>query len=92
MISATEAKFRSANGKQVKKFEAEFEEAINKAIDKGEFACFPNIPSNTSTEVRDRLKEDMEKLGYKVTIADSRGGNAPAEQRPWWDTVTLKWD
>ena len=92
MISAKEAKFRSANGKEVKKFEEEFEEAINKAIEEGEFCCWTQIPSNTTTEVRDRLKEDMEKLGYKITMEDSRGSNAPAEQSPWWNTVTLKWD
>lgn len=92
MISATEAKFKSTHGKTVKELELKIEKELNKAVEGGEFCCYTQIPSNTATEVRDKIKEDMEKLGYKITMEDSRGGNAPAEQRPWWDTVTLKWD
>lgn len=91
MIKASEAYFRSANGKEVKELELKIEEAINKAIDQGKFICFPSIPSKTSTEVRNRIKSDLEQLGYKITMADSRGSNAPAEQRDWWDTVTIDW-
>ncbi len=92
MISAREAKFKSTHGKTVKELELKIEKELNKAVEGGEFCCWTQIPSNTATEVRDKIKEDMEKLGYKITMEDSRGSNAPAEQRPWWDTVTLKWD
>lgn len=92
MISADWARFESRNGKIIKDIETELEKAVRKAISQGLFFCSVDIKIDTSTEIRDRIKQDMEDLGYKITITDSRNSHAPIDQSNWYDIITLKWD
>lgn len=93
MITANEASFRSINGKTIKEIEEKIEIAINKATADGMFECSVSVSTNTNIEVRERIKAILTELGYVVEITDydKEYGNAPAEQRPWHDIISISW-
>ena len=47
-----------------------------------------------SQEVKARIIEDLTKLGYKIEIEDNdtKYKNAPCDQRPWYDDITINWN
>ena len=93
MITANEANFRSINGKTIKEIEEKIETAINEATADGMFECSVSVSTNTNKEVRERIKAMLTELGYvvKITDYDKEYGNAPAEQRPWYDNISISW-
>lgn len=91
MITAREARFKSKNGELIKEIKSDIETAINEAVEEGQFNCIVSFRISSSDEVRDHIKEDMEKLGYKVKMTDERESNAPCDQAPWYDYITLEW-
>ena len=93
MITANEANFRSINGETIKKIEEKIETAIDKATADGTFECSVAISTNINIEVRERIKAILTELGYVVEITDydKEYGNAPAEQRPWYDIISISW-
>lgn len=91
---ANVAYFESANLAKVKEIEERIEKGINEAIEKGEFECTVCPFAQMSPEVKDRIKEDLTKLGYKVEIEDNdvKYKNAPCDQRPWYDDIIINWN
>lgn len=92
--SADKAYFESLNGAKVKEIEEKIEEEINDAIERGQFECVVCPFTQMSPEVKNRIKEDLTKLGYKVEIEDNdvKYKNAPCDQRPWYDDITINWN
>jgi len=94
MITAKEANFQSHNGAVIKNILAEVEKKIKAAIDDGRYECTVSITTDTKKEIRERIKDTLTALGYTVEITDydKQYGNAPAEQRPWYDNITVSWE
>ena len=93
MISASTANFESKNMHEIKAIEKELEDSIREAIEKGSFYCEVSIGLSTSKEVRNRIKEDMSKLGYKIDISDAKANetNCPVDQCSYYDIIALNW-
>ena len=94
MITAQKAYFESLNGAKVKEIEERIETEINEAIGKGQFECTVCPFTPMSQEIKARIKEDLTNLGYKVEIEDNgtKYKNAPCDQRPWYDDITINWN
>lgn len=94
IISADKAYFESLNGKKIKEIEERIEKGILLAIEQGLFECVVCPFTQMSKEVKDRIKEDLTKLGYKVEIKDNdtKYENVPCDQRPWYDDITVNWN
>lgn len=92
--SAAVAYFESLNGAKIKEVKERIEKAIYLAIEQGRFECVVCPFTQMSQEVKDRIKEDLTKLGYKVEIEDNdtKYENVPCDQRPWYDNITINWD
>ena len=92
--SADKAYFESLNGAKVKEIEERIEKEINDATERGQFECVVCPFTQMSQEVKNRIKEDLTKLGYKVEIEDNdtKYKNAPCDQRPWYDGITINWN
>lgn len=78
MISAKEAKFESQNMETINNIMASLEEAIHKSIDSGSCIADASIPSDLTAKVQEKLKEELETLGYSVEFPISpkkRGGS-----------------
>ena len=93
MITAKEANFQSHNGIVIKNILAEIEKKIKTAIDDGRYECTVSITTGIKKEVRERIQDTLTALGYTVEITDydKQYSNAPAEQRPWYDIITVSW-
>lgn len=91
---ANKAYFESKNGAKVKEIEERIEEEINAAIERGQFECKVCPFTPMSSEIKDRIKADLTKLGYKVEIEDNatKYKNAPSDQRPWYDDIIINWN
>lgn len=94
MITASQAAFESKNLKEVLKIESDIENNIHKSIEDGRFYCDTSIHISTSKEVRQRIKSDLEKLGYTIQISDNaiseRG--CPVDQCSYYDTIRVSWE
>lgn len=94
MIDARKANFESKNLKEVRRIEKELEQAVLKAIDKGEFKCKVSISLDLKKEIRQRIRQDMEELGYEIYITTNneteRG--CPANQCSYYDFISLSWE
>ena len=92
--TANVAYFESLNGAKVKEIEERIEEEINAAIERGQFECVVCPFAPMSPEIKDTIKADLTKLGYKVEIEDNdvKYKNAPCDQRPWYDDITINWN
>jgi len=92
--TANIAYFESTNLAKVKEIEERIEKGINEAIEKGRFECTVCPFTQMSQEVKNRIKEDLTNLGYKVEIEDNdvKYKNAPCDQRPWYDNITINWN
>ena len=93
MINRDEAYFKSVYGKQYKELEDRIEEAILITAQRGEFKCSLDLPNGWDCKMRNKIKDQMEKLGYKVSITDyaKQYKDAPLDQRPWYDVITIDW-
>lgn len=92
--TASTAYFESVNLAKVKEIEKEIKKGINEAIERGQFECTICPYQQMSQEIKERIIEDLTKLGYKVEIEDNdiKYGNAPCDQRPWYDDITINWN
>ena len=92
--TANVAYFESTNLAKVNEIENEIEKGINEAIEKGRYECRVCPFQSMSPEVKARIIEDLTKLGYKVEIEDNdtKYKNAPCDQRPWYDDITINWN
>lgn len=78
MITAKEAKFESENRETINNIMTSLEEAILKSIESGSYIADATIPSDLSANVQEKLKEELEALGYSVEFPISpkkRGGS-----------------
>ena len=78
MITAKEAKFESENRETINNIMTSLEEAILKSIESGGYIADTTIPSDLSANVQEKLKEELEALGYSVEFPISpkkRGGS-----------------
>lgn len=91
---ADKAYFESRNGAKVKEIEKRIEEEINAAIERGQFECRVCPFTQMLQEVKNRIEEDLTKLGYKVKIenSDAKYKYAPSDQRPWYDVIVINWN
>lgn len=92
--TASTSYFESLNGAKVKEIEERIEKGINEAIEQGRFKCVVCPFTQMSQEIKARITEDLTKLGYKVSIEDNdtKYKNAPSDQRPWYDNITIDWN
>ena len=92
--TASTAYFESVNLAKVNEIEKEIERGINEAIERGQFECVVCPYQQMSQEIKKRITEDLTKLGYKVEIEDNdtKYGDAPCDQRPWYDDITINWN
>jgi hypothetical protein len=93
MISAKEANFESKNRARINEIETCLDDAIQEAVKKGKFRASCTINSGLSQEIREKLKEEIENLGYEISITDvdKEYEGAPYEQRPWYDNIYVSW-
>lgn len=92
MINAERARFKSKHQKEINKILETIEKNINKAISDGEFVCQTSIPVDTAQPVRDEIEEQMNILGYKITIPEKTVYTGPCEQTPWYDDIIVSWE
>ena len=92
-LSASEAKFKSINGKRYAEIEKRIEKAILKAAEEGRCSCKISIDIDTPTEIRERIKCDLSSLGYAVKITDyvAKEQGCPVDQMSYYDDVTIDW-
>ena len=91
---AKDAYFESLNGQKVREIENRIENGIDIAIKNGKFSCTVCPFTQMSDEVKARIIEDLTELGYIIRIDDNAAkyGNAPSDQRPWYDDIHISWD
>ena len=92
MINAERARFKTKYQKEINEILETIEKNINKAISDGEFVCKISISVDTAQPVRDEIEEQMEKLGYKITIPQKTVYIGQCDQTPWYDDVIVSWE
>lgn len=94
MINARQANFESKNLKKVSEIEDEIAKGIQNAIENGNFTCDVNIQLDTSKEVRSRIRDDLQKLGYDVLISDNKESErgCPVDQCSYYDVIRISWE
>ena len=78
MITAKEARFETENRETINAIEEDLNTAILYSIASGSYIADTAIPSDLSANVQEKLKEELEALGYSVEFPVSpkkRGGS-----------------
>ena len=93
MLTASEAKFKSVNGKKYHKIIHYIEQEIIEAAEAGKCQCRVSIDIDTNSDIREKILKDLSTLGYSVEISDnaSKERNCPVDQRSYYDDVTVSW-
>lgn len=91
MITAEHAYREAKYRKKVEEVKKQLEHEIQKSIKAGLFTATIDVNTDVCDEIRTILKEELEVLGYKVLITNVNieYKNAPVDQRPWYDSITV---
>lgn len=93
MITAKEARFESLNRKKLNEIIGKLEEEQKKQIESGNLYASISISTDLSEDMRTKIKEELEDLGYSVSIlnVNAEYNGALIDPKPWYDTLTIKW-
>ena len=93
MITAKEARFESLNRKKLNEIIGKLEEEQKKQIEFGNLYASISISTDFREDMRTKIKEELEDLGYSVSISNVNAeyNGVLIDQRPWYDTLTIKW-
>ena len=79
--------------KEIIDFKKNVETSIEKAISSGNYECEVSFSTDVPDSVRDKVRDELRKLGYNVTIPkyEARPSGCPAEQWRYFDTAKINW-
>lgn len=94
MITAREARDKTKYNSLILDLEKKIEKGIQKAIDEGKYECIIDIDTGTPDYVRDEIKKELDKLGYKHKIPayEPMPYGCPSEQWRYYDKIIINWE
>ena len=69
------------------------ENAVEKAVEKGEYTCKVNISSETEQFVRDEIVAWLHGLKYRCTVPKYKSQRGcPVDQMDYWNEINISWE
>lgn len=80
--------------KEIIDFKKTIEESIDRAASNGNYECNVSFSNDIPDSIRDKIRNELERLGYRVSIPkyEAKPAGCPYEQWGYYDEAKINWE